>query len=151
MSTRTGLVVALAAAIAATAGAAVKPLTKVQYAALLKTGTARVGKPERAAQLGLARKAPPAEMKRLILAWAAAEKQFGESLQGVRPPANAAAANAQLAKGELTYADELTAVAGHLPSSASAVASRLQKALSTSKGSAMVNQALTKLRIAGYY
>jgi len=154
-SARTGLVVAalaVAAAVVVTfAGAAQKPVSRTQYAALLRSGEAKVGKVERAAQLGLARKAARPEMKRLILAWAAGEKAFGESLQAVRPPADAASANAELARGELAYAGDLTDAAGKLPSNASAIAGKLGKLLSASTGEQTIQRALTKLRVAGYY
>ena len=90
-------------------------------------------------------------MQRLVLAWAAAEKSFGDSLQGVRPPADAAPSNTELAGGELAYARELTDAAGKLPSKASAIAAWLGKRLSTSSGAATINRALSKLRLAGYY
>jgi hypothetical protein len=149
------VVIAVATTIAAmvvpTVGAAATPVTKAQYAAMLKRETARIGRVERAAQLGLVRKASPAEMKRLILAWAATTKDVGESFQRIRPPADAASANGLLARGEVTYARELARAASRLPQKASAVGSYLARALADSTGAKTVIQALTKLRLTGYY
>ena len=145
-----GVAATIAAVITAAAGAAT-PLTHAQYTALLKRGSAQVGKAERALQLGLLRKAPPAEIKRLLLGWAAAEKQFGESLQSIRPPADAASAHGLLARGEIKYAGELQQMADKLPAKASAVRTYLQRSLASATGSAVIIRALTKLRLAGYY
>jgi hypothetical protein len=89
-------------------------------------------------------------MKRLILAWAATERDLGQSFQKVRPPADAASANALLARGEITFANELTHAANHLPTKTSAVGSYLERTLGHATGPAMIDRALTKLRTAGY-
>jgi hypothetical protein len=141
----------IAASVVVAGSSAATPVTKARYAAMLKQELARIGKVERAAQLGLARKAPAAEMKRLILAWAAGANDVGEAFQQVRPPADAAAANALLARGEITTARELTEAANHLPSKPSAIGGYLAGVFADARGPKLVIQALTKLRVAGYY
>src|SRR4051794_20977778 len=119
MSTKKGLFVAASATIAAVVAVAAvgasTPVTKAQYKAMLKHGNAQVGKVEQAAEQGLARRAPRADMRRLILAWAATERRLGKSFQKVRPPKDAASANTLLARGEITYSSELTHTANQLP------------------------------------
>src|SRR3954462_5459527 len=140
----------VAAMVAVAAVGAATPVTKAQYKAMLKRGNAQVGKVEQAAEPGLAINAEAAEMRRLILAWAGTERRFGKSFQRVRLPASAASANALLARGEITFASELTHAANHLPSKASAVGSYLERTLGHASGPAMIDRALTRLKAAGY-
>ena len=82
-------------------------LTKAAYQAMLKRANARVTKVEGAAEQGLSPGATPAHVKALVLAWAHTETQLGRSFGSVRPPANAASANALLARGEIGSGAEL--------------------------------------------
>jgi hypothetical protein len=125
-------------------------LTKTAYLAMLKRASARVTKVEGAAEQGLSPGATPAQVKALVLAWAHTETQLGRSFGSVRPPANAASANALLARGEIAFGAELAAAANHLPQKAPAIGPYLQRTLGHAKGATMIDRALAKLKAAGY-
>jgi hypothetical protein len=125
-------------------------LTKAVYQAMLKRANARVTKVEGAAEQGLSPGATAAHVKALVLAWAHTEKQLGTSFGSVRPPANAARANALLARGEIAFGAELAAAANYLPQKTAAIAPYLQRALGHAKGPSMIDRALAKLKAAGY-
>src|SRR2546425_11577101 len=96
-------------------------LTKAAYQAMLKRANARVTKVEGAAEQGLSPGATPAHVKALVLAWAHTETQLGRSFGSVRPAANAASANALLARGEIAFGAELADAANHLPQKMAAI------------------------------
>ena len=125
-------------------------LTKAAYAAMLKRANARVTKVEGTAEQALSPGATPAHVKALILAWAQTETQLGRSFGSVRPPTNAASANALLARGEIAFGAELAGAANHLPQKTAAIGPYLQRALGHAKGPAMIDRALAKLKAAGY-
>jgi hypothetical protein len=124
--------------------------SEAAYGALLKRANARVTKVEGAAEQGLSPGATPAHVKALILAWARTEAQLGRSFDSVRPPANAASANALLARSEITFGAELAAAAKHLPQKTAAIGPYLQRVLGHAKGPGMVDRALAKLKAVGY-
>jgi hypothetical protein len=125
-------------------------LTKAAYQSMLKRANARVTKVEGAAEHGLSPGATPAHVKALVLAWAHTETQLGRSFVSVRPPANAASANALLARGEITFGTELAAAANHLPQKTAAIGPYLQRTLGHAKGPRMIDRALAQLKVAGY-
>jgi len=125
-------------------------LTKAQYLAMLKRANARVAKVEGAAERGLTSKATPAHVKALIDAWAATETQLGNSFRAARAPANAANANALLARGEIAFGAELKNAASHLPRKTAAIGAYLQRTLGHAEGAGMIDRALAKLKAAGY-
>ena len=125
-------------------------LTKAAYQAMLKRANARVTKAEGAAEQGLSPGATPAHVKALVLAWAHTETQLGRSFGSVRPPANAASANALLARGEIAFGAELAAAANHLPQKTAAIGPYLQRVLGHAKGPGMIDRALAKLKAGGY-
>jgi len=125
-------------------------LTKPVYLAMLKRANSRVTKVEGTAEQGLSPGATPAHVKALILAWARTETLLGRSFGSVRPPVNAASANALLARGEIAFGSELAAAANHLPQKTVAIGPYLQRALGHAKGPAMIDRALAKLKAAGY-
>ena len=125
-------------------------LTKAAYQAMLKRANARVTKVEGAAEQGLSPGATPAHVKALVLAWAHTEAQLGRSFGSVRSPADAASANALLARGEIAFGAELAAAANHLPQRTATIGPYLQRALGHAKGPAMIDRALAELKAAGY-
>ena len=135
---------------AAPAFAAGAPMPKPAYDAMLKRANTDVGKAEAAAAKTLAARASRARLKRAILVWASTESRLGRSFRSIRPPARAAAANALLARGELTFGSELADAATHLPRTPHAIAAYLQRKLGSARGAAMIDEALKKLKAAGY-
>jgi hypothetical protein len=124
--------------------------TKAQYAAMLKHANAQVTKVEGAAERRLTSKATRAQVKALIDAWGDTEKQLGKSFRAVRPPSDAVDANALLARGEITFGTELKRAAAHLPAKTAAVGTYLQRRLGHARGAALIDQAIAKLKAAGY-
>ena len=61
-----------------------------------------------------------------------------------------AAANVLLARGERAFGAEIAAAAHHLPQAKAKIGPFLEKALGSSKGAAMIDRALAKLKAAGY-
>ena len=127
-----------------------KPVSKAQYLVMLKRANARVSKVETAAEQGLKPSASRSDITRLLVAWASTESQLGRSFAGVRPPLEVAAANVLLARGERTFGAEIAAAAHHLPQAKAKIGPFLEKALGSSKGAAMIDRALAKLKAAGY-
>jgi hypothetical protein len=125
-------------------------ITKAQYLSMLKRASARVTKVEGAAEQGLTPKAAPEHVKALLLAWANTETQLGTSFRTTHAPANAAKANALLARGEITFGRELKNAANHLPRKTVAIGPFLQRALGNAKGAALIDRALAQLKAAGY-
>jgi hypothetical protein len=125
-------------------------LTKAEYLAMLKRANARITKVEGAAEQGLSPGATSARVKALFLAWARTETQLGRSFGSVRPPANAASANALLARGEIAFGAELAGAANHLPQKTAAIGPYLQRTLGHARGARMIDRALAKLKAAGY-
>jgi len=125
-------------------------LTKTEYLAMLKRANARVTKVEGAAEQGLSPGTTRGHVKALLLAWAHTETQLGRSFRSVRPPANAARANALLARGEMAFGAELADAGNHLPQKTAAIGPYLQRTLGTAKGAGMIDRALAKLKAAGY-
>jgi hypothetical protein len=125
-------------------------LTKAQYVAMLKRASARVATVEGAAERGLTPKATPAHVKALIDAWSHTETRLGKSFLAVRAPANAASANALLARGEIAFGAELRNAANHLPRKTAAIGAYLQRTLARAKGAGMIDRALAQLKAAGY-
>src|SRR2546430_10641523 len=125
-------------------------LTKPEYQAMLERANARVTKVEGAAEQGLSPGATRAQVKALVLAWAHTETQLGRSFGSVQPPANAASANALLARGEIAFGAELAAAANHLPQKTAAIGPYLQRTLGHAKGPGMIDRALATLKAAGY-
>jgi hypothetical protein len=140
----------LALVTAAPSFAASAPLPKPVYDAMLQRANRDVGRAEGAAEKALAARASRAELRRAILAWASTESRLGKSFRSVRPPARAAAANALLARGEIAFGSELAAAATHLPRAPQAIAGYLQRKLGRASGAAMIDEALKKLKAAGY-
>jgi hypothetical protein len=144
------------------AAGASSALTKTQYLAMLKHANARVTRVEGAAErdlkplvegtarAGVTPRAKPAHVKALLLSWANTETQLGKSFRAVQPPANAADANALLARGEIAFGAELAYAANHLPRKSAAIGVYLQRTLGNAGGPRMIDQALAKLRAAGY-
>lgn len=95
---------------------------------------------------GLAR----ARVQALVLAWARAETELGRSFGFVQPPADAARANALLARGEIAFGAELRDAANHLPQKTAAIGPYLQRTLGHARGAGIVDRALAKLKAAGY-
>ena len=140
-----------------TAARSSSALTKTQYLAMLKQGNARVTRVEGAAERDLrplvegeAAQAKPAHVKVLLLSWANTETQLGKSFRAVQPPANAADANALLARGALAYGAELAYSANHLPRKSAAIGAYLQRTLGNANGARMIDRALAQLKAAGY-
>ncbi|MDP9225394.1 MAG: hypothetical protein M3P18_16430 [Actinomycetota bacterium] len=144
------VVAAIATAVGASSADATTPLTKTQYNAMLKRASARVGKVESAAEMGLSSNATPARVRTLILTWANTETQLGRSFRAIQPPATAASWNALLARGEITFGAELAHAANNLPRKRAAIGAYLQRTLGNAKGAAMIDHALKKLKVAGY-
>jgi hypothetical protein len=117
---------------------------------MLKRANVRVTKVEGAAERGLTPKAARAQVRALLLAWASTETQLGKSFRSVQPPANVAAANSLLARGEITFGSELRSAANHLPSKKTAIGPFLRRKLSGAQGARMIDRALKKLKSAGY-
>ncbi len=140
----------IATTVAAASADATTPLTKAQYIAMLKQGSARVGKVETAAERGLGSNATHARMRTLILAWANMETQLGRSFRSIQPPAAAVGGNALPARGEVTFGAELAHAANNLPRKRTAIGAYLQRTLGNAKGAAMIDRALKKLKAAGY-
>jgi hypothetical protein len=125
-------------------------LTKAQYQAMLHRANARVTKVEGAAEQGLTPKSTRKQVKALLLAWANTETELGTSFRAAKPPANAAKANALLARGEITFGGEIKSAATHLPRKKAAIGPFLQRTLARAKGGGLIDQALAQLKAAGY-
>jgi hypothetical protein len=55
-----------------------------------------------------------------------------------------------LARGEITFGTELKRAAAHLPAKTAAVGTYLQRRLGHARGAALIDQAIAKLKAAGY-
>ena len=87
----------------------------------------------------------------VLTAFGAAEKRIGDQVAALNPPANAEAANTELAKGQDDTGSEVQALLPKIkkmPSAEAAIAYLSKK--STTKGGHEVDQALAKLKQLGY-
>lgn len=148
-ATLAAAVVALGSLFPAVAAAGA-PLTKAEYQALLKQADARVGKVIEATDRGLVRKQPRAKMRALLLAWARVETELGTAFKSTQPPAEVAAANKLLSRGEILFGKQITVAANNLPSRVSAIEPHLERTLGNASGARMIDKALHQLHKAGY-
>jgi hypothetical protein len=126
-------------------------LSASAYRARLATIAKEADKAQAGVEQGL-RARSVAELKARLKAFAAAEDRLGNEVSRLKPPKNAASANAELARGEH---DTAAAVRTALPklaqfTSAKAAISFLSKGLAQPKGGHEVDQALAQLKKLGY-
>jgi len=93
-----------------------------------------------------------AELHSRLLAFAATSQHLGDEVAALKPPKDAAAANAELAQGEHDSAKAIRDAAAAIQNSKTpqAALAYLQKSLSNAKGAHELNDALTKLKNLGY-
>jgi hypothetical protein len=93
-----------------------------------------------------------AALRARLRAFATASQQLGDKVAALKPPKNAAAANAELAQGERDTASSTRAVLPKLASlkSVHAALSYLQKSQGNAKGGHELDDSLTKLKQLGY-
>jgi hypothetical protein len=93
-----------------------------------------------------------AEIETRLKTFAAADQGLGHEVAALKPPTNAASANAELARGESDTADEVRAMLPKLQGikSAKAAIALLNKHLNGAKGPAEVDHAIGRLKQEGY-
>jgi hypothetical protein len=125
-------------------------LTATQYRAHLRTIAAESNSAQHAVEKGFQSASVP-QLVKVLTAFEASEKRIGSQVAALKPPTNAEAANAELAKGQHDTATELRAVIPKIqkmPSAKAAVA-YLEKTPST-KGGHEIDSALAQLKKLGY-
>jgi hypothetical protein len=144
-----GIVVACAALLPASAGAAA-PVSHAAYAKLLKDADARVTRATAPLERALNSKTlTVVELRRLMLASAAVSTDLGHRFAAVVPPERKAqAANRSLSHAELDLGAEMRTLARHLPGTPQAALAYLLA--HSPKGGGEVDAALAALRAAGY-
>ena len=133
-----------------TGGSTTSHLSASAYRAHLKTIAKESDKAQHAVEKGFQASSVP-QLVTVLTAFGAAEKRIGDQVAALKPPANAAAANTELAKGQHDTASEIQALLPRIkkmPSAQAAVAYLSKK--STTKGGQEVDQALAKLKQLGY-
>ena len=93
-----------------------------------------------------------AELRRRLSSFAGATQKLGDEVAALKPPKNAEAANALLARGEHDTAGATRAVLPHLAKlkSVKAALRLLNKSQGNAKGSRELDQALAELKKLGY-
>jgi len=139
-----------AALIVPTGAVAAKSLSHSAYSAMLKQADAQVTRAESPVEKSLQSKSgSSAELKRLMLHWAATETTLGRRFAAVTPPeVSARKANRDLSRGELDLGAETRAIALQLPTTKAAALAYVQR--HNPKGGAELDKALAELRAAGY-
>jgi hypothetical protein len=126
-------------------------LSQSAYRARLATIGREANSAQAAVEQGLHAKSV-AELRRRLSSFAGATQKLGDEVAALKPPKNAEAANALLARGEHDTASATRAVLPHLAKlkSVKAALSLLNKSQGNAKGGRELDQALAELKKLGY-
>ena len=125
-------------------------LSASDYRGHLETIAKQSDAAQHAVEKGFQAKSVP-HLVKVLGAFGAGEKRIGDEVAALKPPTNAEAANAELAKGDRDTASEVQAVLTKvklMPSAKAAIA-YLSKT-PTTKGGREVDKALAELKQLGY-
>lgn len=145
-----GAALLLVCALAAGCGGGSR-LSASQYRTRLATIARQADKAQAQAEKGLSATSLT-EIQTRLRSFVSAEQKLGDEVAALKPPKNAEAANAELARGEHDTASEVRAVLPQLAkmTSVKIALSFLNKNLGSATGGREVDHALTRLKKMGY-